>query len=84
MKKASERWVLANDSPQHLCVTGCATGRVISAYAGVKGDSVTCLRESVEIDGPDMEGPRQRGENKIAGETLQPPGGAGFVLYGNI
>ena len=45
---------------------------------------MTCLRESVEIDGPDMEGPRQRGKAGIAGENLAAARRAGIVLYGNI
>lgn len=32
---------------------------------------MTCLRESADIDGPDMEGPRQRGKAGIAGEKLE-------------
>lgn len=39
--------------------------RVISRCVGAGTRlSVTCLRESVEIDGPDMEGPRQRGGDR--------------------
>ena len=37
--------------------------QVISRYVGIGTRLfVTCLRESVENDGLDMEGPRQRGE----------------------
>jgi hypothetical protein len=30
--------------------------------------SVTCLRGAVEIDGPDMRGPRQRGKDRNRGD----------------
>jgi len=72
--------VFARCSHLGLHVAGCATKQVISWYVGVGTRlSVTCLRESVENDGPDMEGPRQRGETVIAGETESRQEGLGWA-----
>jgi len=54
--------------------------QVISRYVGVGTRLfVTCLRESVENDELDMEGPHQRGETVIAGETESRQEGLGWA-----
>lgn len=62
--------------------------RVISGYVGVgTGLPVTCLRESVEIDKPDMEEPRQRGKAVIAGGLGNRQEGLGLyciAIYGAV
>lgn len=65
------KWVLVKYQHPNLRVGNCATRRVISRCVGVGTRlSVTCLEESVEIDGPDMEGPRQRGGDRNRGGDL--------------
>ena len=80
MRKGSGRWVFGRCSHLGLHMAGCAMKQVISRYVGVGTRLfVTCLRESVENDGPDMEGPRQRGETVIAGETESRQEGLGWA-----
>ena len=85
MKKASERLVLGKYRHPSLRVAGCAARQVISGWVSVGARfSVTCLRESVEIDGPDMGGPRQRGGAENRGGDLAAARRARVCIVGDI